>query len=175
MLRRTLQNKTEDRDLNPMLIDASEKHVRVHCALTSDVVNTPCVFSSNRVNQILNDPSKYEVCIESFTLAGPALPAFFRRVVFETTMPVNQELQEGSKNVQKSIIGYWYSPDLSSTVNTYNPSERRWFDMTSDFPLNNFDLRVSYEFGGTATGITNPILLSVGQWVDVVVLFRRKK
>ena len=175
MLRKTLQNKTEDRDLNPMLIDASENHVRVHCALTADVVNTPCIFSSNRVNQILNDPSKYEVCIESFILAGPALPAFFRRVVFESTMPVSQELEEGTKNVQKSIIGYWYSPDLSSTVNTYNPSERRWFDMTSDYPLYNFDLRASFEFGGTATGTTNPILLSIGQWIDITVLFRRKK
>jgi hypothetical protein len=81
MLRKTLVNKTEDRDLNPMLITASEDHVRVHCALTADVVNTPCVFSSNRVNQILNDPSKYEICVESFTLAGPALPAFFRKQV----------------------------------------------------------------------------------------------
>lgn len=176
MLRRTLQNKTEDRDLNPMLIDASEDHVRVHCALTGDVVNTPCVFSSNRVTQILNNPSEYEICIESFTLAGPGIPAFFRRIVFETSgIPVSQELQEGTKDVKKSIIGYWYSPDLLSTVNTYNPSERRWFNLKSDYPLYNFDLNISYEFGGTATGITNPILLSVGQWVDVVILFRRKK
>ena len=175
MLRKVLENQTEDRDLNPMLIDASEKHVRVHCSLTGDVVNTPCIFSSNRVTQILNDPSKYEICIESFILAGVSLPAFFRRIVFETTMPVNQELEEGTKNVQKSIIGYWYSPDLSSTVNTYNPSERRWFDLTSDYPLYNFDLRASFEFGGTATGITNPILLGVGQWINIVVLFRRKK
>jgi hypothetical protein len=175
MLRKTLVNKTEDRDLNPMLITASEDHVRVHCALTADVVNTPCVFSSNRVNQILNDPSKYEICVESFTLAGPALPAFFRRIVFETTMPVSQELEEGTKNVQKSIIGYWYSPDLSSTVNTYDPYERRWFDLKSDYPLYNFDLRASFEFGGTATGITNPILLSPGQWIDIQILFRKKK
>lgn len=175
MLRKTLQNKTEDRDLNPMLIDASEDHVRVHCALTADVINTPCVFSSNRVNQILNDPSKYEICIESFTLGGVALPAFFRRVVFETTMPVSQELQEGTKNVKKSIIGFYYPNDLTATVNVYNPSERRWFDMTSDYPLYNFDLRASFEFGGTATGITNPILLSIGQYIDISVLFRRKK
>ena len=175
MLRKTLLKNTEDRDLNPILIDASEDHVRVHCSLTADVVNTPCVFSSNRVNQILNDPSKYEVCIEAFTLAGVSLPAFFRRIVFETTMPVNQELEEGTKNVQKSIIGYWYSPDLLSTVNTYNPSEKRWFDLKSDYPLYNFDVRASFEFGGTATGTTNPILLGVGQWVDLVILFRRKK
>lgn len=174
MLRKTLQNKTEDRDLNPMLIDASENHIRVHCALTAAVVNTPCVFSSNRTNQILNDPSKYEICIESFTLAGPSLPAFFRRIVFETTMPVSQELQEGTKNVQKSIIGYYYPPS-PSTINVYNPSERRWFDMTSDYPLYNFDLRASFEFGAGSSGITNPILLSIGQYIDVVVLFRRKK
>ena len=176
MLRKVLENNTEDRDLNPMLIDASEKHVRVHCSLTADVVNTPCVFSSNRVNQILNDPSKYEICIESFTLGGPALPALFRRIVFETsTIPVNQELQEGSKNVKKSIIGYYYPPDLTATINVYNPNERRWFDLTSDYPLYNFDLRASFEFGGTAAGITNPILLGVGQYCEIVVLFRRKK
>jgi hypothetical protein len=176
MLRKVLENKTEDRDLNPMLIDASEKHIRVHCALTADVVNTPCVFSSNRVTQILNDPSKYEVCIESFTLGGTALPAFFRRIVFETSgIPVSQELQEGVKNVQKSIIGYYYPPDLTATVNVYNPSERRWFDLTSEFPLYNFDLRASFEFGGTATGITNPILLGVEQYIEIIVLFRRKK
>lgn len=179
MLLNTLMRNTEARDQNPNVLDASDKHIRIHCQLTAPGNDTPVRFEFNRANNFLNDPSKYEVCIESCIIDftdGSAFPINFRRLTFRTTMPVISELQKSDRNITKTMIGYYYPSNKSAITQLYEPTEKRWYNMSSDYPLNRFDLELISEFAPSVPPVTDdfPFLLSAGQSVDLVVLFRRK-
>jgi hypothetical protein len=95
------------------------------------------------------------------------------KIEITSNVPVRAELVGGQSDITSRLFTD-FIPNVS--VNNresfqYIPSQFRWYDMSSNYPLTRMDLTVQYIFLDNTTEIME---ISPGEVVSVKILFRRK-
>jgi hypothetical protein len=97
----------------------------------------------------------------------------FSLLAFETSIPVSGELEANDKNVKNTVLTDFSLTGISNRdyISFYPQGPLRYYDLRSEYPLTNVDLRVFVLY---PNGVRYPLYLNRGDTLTAKLHFRKK-
>lgn len=95
------------------------------------------------------------------------------KLELQSNIPIESELVSGQKNISNRLLmDFLPNIDVSNgDTFIYIPTNYRWYDMISKYPLTTIDCNVVFRYKDNSTKI---LQLSAGQSFSIKILFRKK-